>query len=368
MATTFRPIPIDLKPGQYKAVKAIVLIPGALLLGAILIWLIRFFIGYDVSILTVLYEAALFLPLAVYYFASSYFVQTDELAGVTVLENPAEERKQGFAFAPLWLTELLRYPRPVQQVQFPAEPEMISNLPDDESERMGDMLMRPIRITTGGPEKGEEFKDNILNEQLTLEPTITIRWQIELQGFFEFYVNTPGKSWAEKKQFILQSMRDTAENALNEEMSMHSAAWCIAKKKELIEKVHQEIIDKVGDWGIIVCEVNILNLTPASHAVNSALGEIPAAKARGQARVIEATNAKAATILESEGTAQATINVEAAKGEGIKQAAEAIGISGADYRNGEIAKTAFGDKTVVLGVDGIAEVMNLGKKLKEIVK
>jgi regulator of protease activity HflC (stomatin/prohibitin superfamily) len=357
------PIAIQMRPNRYWAAVAVTAIP-------LLISLIAAIFGAGVHIgsVTIPYWCLILLASSPYYFASSFFVQTNELAGLTVLEIPAFEKTAGYVYAPLWLTELQRFPRALQQDQFPGEPEQISKMPDDEADKTRSTLLRPIRITTGGP--SDAHPEDLLNSRLTLEPSVTVQWQVEFdafkgdndEGFFEFYINIPGKTWPEKYRAILKMMRDTAEKALNIEISSMSAAEVMNNNQKIIDSVTLSIQEATRDWGIIICEVNVLGLEP-DHATNTAMSTIPQAKARATAVGIDAEARKRQLILESEGEAQARVNLLTAEGEGLRAAAEKLGISGADYRAGEIAQKVLGDKAVIIGADGIAGAMSIGKTI-----
>lgn len=330
-----RLLQVTLRPALYKAAVAFVLIPGMLSLALFILWALTGSPGIHAGSVSIPY-GLLILPCALYYVASCFFVRTNEFAGVTVLEIPVIECTAGFVFVPLWLAELHRLPRAEQADQFPAEPEKISNLPDEEADRIKSTLLEPIRITTGGPEVGEEaekFKGDLLNERLTLEPTIVVHWQVEFDamtsdgyaGFFNFYVNMPGNTWSAKYHGVLKRMRDTSEGVLNSELSKHSAGWAIANKDKLVQMVFDELAEAVSEWGINVYQVQILNLVP-HRSVNVALGTIPEAKAQGEAKVISAANEKTAMISLAEGKKQVTILEDQGEGEGLKAFADASGV------------------------------------------
>jgi regulator of protease activity HflC (stomatin/prohibitin superfamily) len=355
------PLDIELKPQYYTAAVLASLSP---ILFAAIFWL--FGAGVHVGNFTVPYWLLTILAFLPYWLSGINFIQTEEFGGLTVFETPAKELEHGFAYAPPWLTELARFPRAVQQDQFPGEPEQISNLPDEEADRLGSKLLEPIRITTGGPERGDgadEFKDDLLNERLTLEPTIVIQWQVEMKGFFQFYTNVPGKGWKQKYRNVLQRMRDTGERELNNVMSDHSAAWAIKNKKMLTALVAEAITKAVESWGIIICEVDVLNLVP-SKSVNEALNTIPEAKARAEATVISATAEKNRLTVVSEGEAQATINKAEAEGEGKRREAEKLNMEPSALIALEFAEK-LGDKTILLGTGAFVEALSLGGKIME---
>lgn len=335
-------------------------------------------IGIHFGTHTLPFWLLLILVTAPYYLASTYVISANEFYCVYIFEKPTIEGRGGIKFVPAIAGRLERFPRGEQEAQFPGEPEEISHVPDDVAAQMRPKLLNPIRITTGGPEQGEcaeALKDNIMNEQLTFEPTFTVFWQVELdedasddrEGVFEFSINIPGKDWPAKLLTIIKQMRDTGEQALAEIMGRHSAAWCIVYRAELAEHVQKRISAEVAQWGINICRVGVQNLT-GSHEVNIALGKIPAAKANAQATVIGAQAEKNRLITESEGQAQAEINTGTAKGQAIAAAAKAIGVDGKEYWQGELGPQILGDKAVIIGDDGIAKALAIGAKVVGAVK
>lgn len=358
-------IPIVLKPELYGiAVVATTLLPLLLI----------FYAWYsDWGFTYFPYWIPLFAAWSVYFVLSFRFVQTEELAGVTVLESPAFEQKEGLVFVPLFITELERFPRAVQQEQFPGPPERVSKLPDAEAERMRSDLLKPIRITSGKPEEGPGYEGDILNVRLTLEPTFTVDWQVEFdadksdageesndEGFFEFYINIPGKHWEEKYLNVLKRLRDTGERELNREMSRHSVSWIIAHKDELVDAVHTALIKSTRDWGILICGVSVLGLEPADHGTNQALTEVPKSISDRLAAINRAEGERQKLILEGEGLAAARRLKLAAEGEGLADAARALGMSGQDYWKGDVAKETIGEGTIIIGEDGITKAMAVG--------
>ncbi len=355
MARRDQPVEIILKPKYYVAAVAVSAIPLVIVLALAITWA-----GIHIGSFTLPYWPFFLAAAIPYYWASCFFIQTEEFAGVTVLEVPALELDEGFIYAPLLLTELERFPRAIQQEQFPGEPEQINKLPDEEADRLRADMLRPIRITTGAAT--EAHADDVLNTRLTLEPTFTVQWQVQRIGFFEFYIHIPGRQWPQKYRNLLKFLRDTGEKALNVALSNRSAAEVMNEKQAIIDEVDTALQKATEDWGITVCEVNVLGLEP-DHATNQALSSVAQAKASAIATEVTAGAQKKKLILESEGAAQARINALAAEGKGLREAADAIDMSGEDYRAGEIAPKILGDKTIILGEDGIAKAMSIGKAI-----
>lgn len=379
-----RPRKISPKPKRYRNAVLATLIPVGIALLLALAGAIFDPIGIHIGSHTLPYWVLILIGFSPYYLASITKVGSGYFYGIYVLELPAIEGESGWKYVPLGLARIAQWPREEAQEQFPGEPEQIAQVADDVADKMRLNMLRPIRITTGGPEQGEyatEFKGSILNEQITFDPTFTVTWQVELdtnplddnEGFFEFDMNIPGETWSEKYYSILKRMRDTGETELGIIMSKHSGAWCIKYREKVIESLTTKIAEAVINWGIIVCRVEVQNIT-GSHAVNTALGKIPEAKAEAEAaaitaqgqadaRIIASKANKAATVTESEGQAQALENLREAEGKGERKAADALGMKPEDYRAGELAKTIIGDKTVIIGEDGIAKALAIGKTI-----
>lgn len=356
------PLKAALNPGRYWLMVALSFLPG---MYAIVAYMLSW--GLELWEVLLPYWIPALIVQAIYFLDGWHRIQTSEFAGISALEVPAREVKSGLVYAPRWLTEVDRFPRAIQQSQFPGEPEQIAKVSDEEADRMRSDLLRPIRITSGGPD-GESDKDDPLNARITFEPTFTVEWQVESdkadEGFYQFFQNIPGEGWEEKYHNVLKMMRDVGQHALAEEMPQHSAAWSIKNVEKLSRRVQTEIVEASHTYGITVCQVHVLGIEP-NHATNTALAKIPQAKADAIAVGISAQARKGQLIVESEGAAQARFNELKAEGDGVKAAAEAVGISPAEYRAGEIAPKILGDKAVILGGNGIAEAVAIGKTVVE---
>lgn len=319
MADTHNPAEITLKPSYYWLAVGISALPAV-------IAIISLLIGSGIHFgphFTLPYWAILIPACVLYYWASCFMIQTEEFGGITVLETPALELEQGFIYAPLWLTEVERFPRFLNQHQFPGEPEEISKIPDDEADRMREMFLRPIRITTAGEDNSDE--DDPLNSRLTLEPTFTVISQTSRKGFFEFYTNIPGKSYPEKLRSLLQFMRDTGEMALNVEISSRNAAKVTSEKEIIAARVKQRLGDACESWGITICEVNVLGLEP-DHATNIALANITRSKAEAKSAIVQADAYRKTTVTRAQGDGEARVISERSQGEGLKAKADASGV------------------------------------------
>ncbi|MDB5264738.1 MAG: hypothetical protein JWN64_309 [Parcubacteria group bacterium] len=306
--------------------------------------------------------------LAAYYLTSIMFVQTNERGGITVLEKPAREVGPGMYFVPRFLMELFTIPISTQQDQFPADPELISKRPDEFGLKENEL--RPIRATTaaGRIVPGDDLQnEDPLNTRLTLELTYSIRWRLREKGFFDMYVSIPGRTWDDMRTEIRRQMRDTSESELVEEVSKRTPFEVNGDIQVLNAELEREVQTGVSDWGIDILEAR-LQTPDFSHDVSKALSNIATNRAEAQATAAKAQGEQQRLILEGEGQAQARERLAtarqaeiAAEGKGLKEAADALEMPGADYYAGEIVKTAVGEGDLIIGTDGISQIAGLGK-------
>lgn len=349
--------PVEVAGWKYNFAVALVLLPGVIALSVGLIWAI---LGhFNLS------AWSIFLLSFAYWITSIRTVQTNELAGVMVLEQPAFESGPGLLFVPRFICEMDTMPAYTVQEQFPADPEKVSKRDDDLGLREGEF--RPIRAITAGAK--EAFGDDPLNTRMTLEVTFAVRWRLRQEGFFDMYVKIPGRRWLDKVATIRQHMRDTGETELLEEITERAPFEVVRDMHKLNDDLKSELQNAVQNWGIEIEEAR-MQAPDFPHELNIELARVGAARARKQTTVTDAEGRKQAdilaaeakkqaAILEGEGKKQATI----LEGEGIKAAAESIGIPGGDYYAGQIAKETIGEGDVILGAEGIAQVVGLGKHI-----
>lgn len=374
MASTSDLLKIAPKPELYWKAVWISFIPlGIAALLGVIDFLFNITIGIHMGSFAIPYWLLLAVLTSPYYLGSLYLIHSDEFFGAYILEIPTIEGKRGLKYVPLFVGRIARFTRNEQEAQFPGEPEQISSVTDEETTRMRSQLLKPVRITTGGPEQGEDaevVKDHPMNSSVGFEPTFTVFWQVELdenladdnEGFFEFADNIPGKTWEQKLLTVLKQMRDTGEEALGEIMGQHSAAWSIVFRAKLAQQVAERIAAEVQKWGIRVCKVGVQNIS-GSHAVHIALDGIVEADAKAKAMRTTAAGQKDSDILVSEGKKQARINELTGEGEGLKAAAAAAGMEPVDFAGIGIATEVAKHADVILGTDGFKEVMGMGKAL-----
>lgn len=355
--TETEPVSIKLEPWLYVLAIVLVLLPIPILLymGMKDNWSIK--------------EIGIGVLLLVYYAFSVKGVRPDELAGIVAFNSPAFEVESGIYFVPAFLTELGTFQTQTQNDEFPADPEMVSKRRDELGLLPGQM--RPIRVTTAGskPEHGNDP----LNNRLTLELAFVVRWKPMAKGFFELYVRIPGATWAEKRLEIRRQMRDTGEVILMTIVPRLNPLELNLALGMLGEKMMERLSPILRAWGIEVVEVGI---KPPDFpvAVNVAISEAAEAAARATATIRAAEAQKTSTILKSEGDKEAGFNnalvieaTEAAKGRGLRQAADALDMSPGDFAVLERVTAALKQTDlVVAGTDGFKELTTLGSALKHV--
>jgi len=348
--------PIRVNNAKYYRTVAAVLIPGILLA-------ITMIIQGTTSWKTNPVEWGLLILLITYYVTSLEKVETGLRGGLTVLEDPALETGSGWFFVPRWLCEIDRMPAHSNQDQFPADPEMVSKRDDDQGLLPGEY--RPIRAMTAG--SNDQDGDDPLNTRLTLEVTFAVRWRLREGRFFDLYVKIPGRRWADKVASVRQQMRDTGETEVLEEIADRTPSRIISEMELVNANLKTELQKAVEDWGIDIDEAR-MQAPDFPHTVNVALARIAESRATRQATETDAHGEKTRLTLIGEGQAAAMMAVAdarkrelAAEGEGLRLAADALDMTGEDYRAGEIAKATIGEGTLVLGSEGIAQAMGLGK-------
>ncbi len=310
---------------------------------------------------------AMLVALGAYHLTSLHVVQENELAGIWVLQQRALAVGPGFYPVPRGIAELNKLPTSSQQDQFPADPEKISK--KDDALGLEDKLFRPIRVTTAQVNPDEPPSDDPLATRLTLEVTFSVVWKLHKDYFFDMWERIPGADWNEKYLRIVRQMRDTGEVQIAEIVGQHTPDYIIAHIAEINDKIKDELQKALAKWGIEIEEA-LLQSPDFPKAVNVAIANVAAARANGAATITTARATREASILEADGKAEGrkllaeAARVELAKqGQGIKDAATAVNMSGADYRAGEVAMATIGQADLVLGTEGVAQAMGLGRAI-----
>lgn len=347
---------VEVNEEKYRLTVGLVLAPGLLLA---FVMIIQALTPWKTNIV----EWSVLFLLVAYYVTSLEKVETGLRGGITVLEDPVYETGPGWFFVPRFFAEIDRMPAYTSQDQFPADPEKVSKRDDDQGLLPGEF--RPIRAMTAGA--NAEDGEDPLNTRLTLEVTFAVRWRLRKGRFFDMYVRIPGRRWADKLQHIRQQMRDTGETELIEEIADRTPFRVNAEMESVNAALKDQLQIAVESWGIEIEEAR-MQAPDFPHTVNIALADIAEARATKLATEARAQGEKIRLTLVGEGEAAARMaNAEArkrelaAEGEGLREAANAMGMSPSEYRAGEIAKATVGESTMVLGAEGIVQAVGLGQ-------
>lgn len=364
----YKPVPVKddhsivLNKGLYFGTAGVL---GLLLLAAIVLrpftggWLAKYGI-YTSDFLNVL--------ISVHFACSWRSVPVGYIAGITVLNVPALEVGSGVYWVPFGISELLLVPISTQNEQFPGDPEKISKAPDDHGLLPGQV--RPIRIMTGSPEEGG---DDILNERMMLEFLFSVRWRVRDEardlGVFEILLRLPGDTWADKLRWININMRDTGEGLLTRQVSTRSTGKVFESIGNIGNSLKISIQEAFERTDILIEEVLLQSPDPG-HTVAKALSQIPAARAEAKARIITAESTGSSTRIAADAERDGRLALSEARhrelaveGEGMRDAAKALDMTGAQYMALRQTPQLLGDKTVVLGGDGITQAVTLGMTL-----
>ena len=218
-------------------------------------------------------------------------VGTDQYGGITFAGKPLKQVSSGLVFLPWPLYELRYLSKTPMQVQFPGDPEKTFKGGDKAyfalSPELREKLALPIRALTAGPGADDKTSAaNILDTQMTIEPTFTVRFVVD--HFWVFLVNIGTYEEA------IRQMRDAGEKAIIEEIAKLTPRQVAESIGKISEALRTAIEVATESWGISIVDVSMLS-PDLSHDVNAALQSITTAKAAAQKLGIDTEAAAKAT-------------------------------------------------------------------------
>lgn len=285
------------------------------------------------------------------------------LGAVLVFGRPIYQVKSGLVYVPFIVCQLAKEDRTVITIQFPAEPEKVDKSGDD-TKPVSPGFVKPIRVTTGSRDmisdafkarinENPKFFNHPLNEMMTLEPSVVVRFQIRNDDFISFLTNIGSIKKA------ISAMRDTVDSVLNIEFPKRTPALIIMDK-EIINKELKTMIEiLVGEkedpkdpdsfnpeesWGLNIINAQLPDVD-LSKKINQSLRDIVDSQLKKTASITEAEGKKRARVLEGEGENK----FETEKGAGVAKArlafleAEATGLE----KVAKVAHTEEGKLAVV---------------------
>lgn len=283
------------------------------------------------------------------------------LGAILLFGRPIYQVKSGLVYRPFIVCQLKKEDRTVITEQFPAEPEFVDKSGDDKKP-VPPGFVKPIRVTTASRDMLDEkckdrikdFKNHPLNEMMTLEPSIFVRYQIRSDDFISFLTNIGSKEKAKL------AMRDTVDSVLNTEFPKRTPALIIKDKDEINKKLKEKIEILVSEipnpddldsfnpdeesWGLNILSVQIADLD-LSRTINQSLRDVADSQLKKTSSITKAEGDKRVRELTGEG--EKTFETE--KGAGVANArltflqAEAKGLK----EIADIAKTPEGKVAII---------------------
>lgn len=279
--------------------------------------------------------------------------------------RPIDQVGSGITFVPFVLCALGLFSNLMQQAELPSEPENIydGGENDPDGKNIPDGKFPPIRIVFGGP-KNDKTTDPY-DHRMAVKVTPVIRYRIMDTVKF---IRTIG-SWKEARRQI----EDAVIATLNEEFSQISPAEALRNLPAINEKLggkNGTIDQLVAGWGV---ELESLRVKPFgfSHKLNSAVAAVPIATQEKKSTIIKAEAKKQELVLDGKGRGAAEQSVIKGRTAGLKHMAETLGVGSLTVLNADTARVVTqnpGQKTVVLGSGGFADLMGIATAVGETLK
>lgn len=310
---------------------------------AYLFWNVTFYDVFDIG-------QTMTILLAVYLALSLREVQTAEVGASFFYGRALKVLKSGLHFAPLWLMQIKKGPRTVQEFQCPGEPEKVQKTGDEVP--LKDGMVRPIRVVTGG--KNSNSTDTILNTRMTITVSFFVQWAItDVMD----YVSNYGSSADVEKQ-----VRDIGEAVLAEIAVRHSPASFIDDLLNINKELMSTVAKRFKNSGVRIISTRLIS-PDVSHEVSKALADIPKVQAEAEQAKLRADGEKAKLTKEGEGKAAAELAMLNARAKGRKEMMYALKVGGDAILASEAVR-GLSDTTDVLVVGaegGMRDVMGLVK-------
>jgi regulator of protease activity HflC (stomatin/prohibitin superfamily) len=336
--------------------------------GVIIIFSLLFILfGFEVLGMSIGKFILWFLPF--YSLFSCKSVGPQDNGVILFFGKPILDVNSGFCFVPLLVCRLIKKTKLVDQLEVPAESQLIWEGSGDPP--VGSGMVAPLRITTGGIDAGTK-SDDPLDGRLTLEPTAYVRYRIKSLRRF---IQSVGSFEEARKQLY-----DTLVGAIAEEFSSRTPKTIITeigiinaslehRVKMLVEGNPESLDeDKRNGWGAEIEDVR-LKKTDVSYTINKALAELAAGKISAEKIKIAATAEKFKLTEEGTGAAKAEQLLLEARAIGYKRLAEELNIKeGEVILLVETAKVALSNAqySYIAGSSGIADLFNVIGALKEV--
>lgn len=287
--------------------------------------------GFGLSDLSATKQAILAL-LIIWVALSIRVIRFNRTIGLLGLEMPIANVGPGPKVIPWLLIRVLDYPADIKQRQFPGNPEEVFK--GDDKDPLPEGKFRPLRLTTGKPERDAK---GILDIQASVEVLFYLR--VQIVGALEFHLK-----YGDVDGFWEQ-IRDTGQRTLAEKFSQAKGLGeLVAQLPQIMEALETEYRLDVQDGGVRIVESG-LDSPDLSKKLAEALRDLGVARS-------EAEQAEVRLTAEGRGRASAERAL-------IEETAEALEAAGDAAKAAYVGSKVLGDKTVVLGTEGIAQAIGL---------
>ncbi len=293
-------------------------------------------------------------------------IPVDTVLAVFFLGKAAISRTSTFLILPAGMYRYVPVSLRTFQREFPAEPDKIYH---GQEPAVPSGLRPPIRITFSDKKGAYKITDDLTLDNTgiadndpaqtrsTQEVSTYVRWRV--LDPFNYLRNIGSEVEAEKQ------LEDTMGRFLTEVLPQVTLAVAIQNIGKLNEVLEQRVQKSVELWGIDIIDA-IIKSTNLSYSFNVAIQNRATAEADKQATVTRAEGARQATVLAAQGEAEGEKTKLEKRGEGLKNMAESLNISGEEALAATTAQTILSgvEQTLIVGAaDGLRDLIAAGRAL-----
>lgn len=327
---------------QYPQVYWIVLcVYGVLVAGMVVLYIIPrwndvdHLFGVDISVAQLVAGI-----LGLHIVLSIWILHPAEFGATTCLGLAVNTYNPGPHFMPFGIFQRRVFPSDLIELPLPASPNLLFDGDDKDPVPKG--MERVWRFVTGAPEKASDPSEtNQLQVQMVLSVSIFVAWRLRRTGAFNYIISASGDP-----DQVREQVSGIAQAVLGPACGKRTVAEIISDLNQIATEVRTKIEEVLGPWGvdIITCRVNSPNI---SHDLATAIRD--AAKARAVA---------VKKITEAKGTTAETGAPEVGLAEGLKVAAELLGLSTEQVLAAFVARNTIGAASTIVapGTDGLANM------------
>lgn len=266
-------------------------------------------------------------------------VRTDELGAFYFFGKLLKKAGQGLHYAP-WPISMEIGPRDVQQVWAPGKRNDIYW--GDEKTALPEGMVRPIFMNTRAPRDDEKKP---LDVQMTVGFAYALFWRIIDLPEFLAHSRTPEE--------VSDQLRSISEAVLAEEIEDLTVDGAITGQRKINQKFDNTIRDRTKNWGIEVVRANLTQINP-SHELAKAMRDRAEAEFTAQNTVIAGEADRKASKARTLGPIEA-------KTEGLGELMDRLKVSGDAVLASDTLERTIPDKTIIVGTQGITDLLGLVK-------